>query len=272
MSAALSSRLLAKVSLVSPELRRKLWRKFYWALSSRYKNPNWTFMNYGFAAGPDSDPRAAADPVEFYSLQLYEKTLHDVELAGKDILEVGCGRGGGCFYVSQTREPKSALGIDFSDSSIELCIAHHASDVLTFQVGDAENLPCEDNSFDVVVNVESSHCYGDPGRFFREVHRVLRPGGHLVWTDFRDKHHVESTLQLMRGANLTLLHQEDITERVVEALNRTSPQKEATIKAGVPWLLRSAFHDFAGVRGARVYEALRKGEVAYVNCVLQKPQ
>ena len=51
--------------------------------------------------------------------------------------------------------------------------------------GDAENLPFEDNSFDAIINVESSHCYGNVEQFLREVHRVLRPGGDFLFVDLR---------------------------------------------------------------------------------------
>ena len=44
--------------------------------------------------------------------------------------------------------------------------------VLSFEVGDAENLASADGAFDVVANIESSHCYGNIPRFTREVARV----------------------------------------------------------------------------------------------------
>jgi ubiquinone/menaquinone biosynthesis C-methylase UbiE len=58
---------------------------------------------------------------------------------------------------------------------------------LTFVQGDAENLPFPDASFDIVVNVESSHTYPHFDRFAAEVRRVLRQGGRFVITDFRER-------------------------------------------------------------------------------------
>jgi len=55
---------------------------------------------------------------------------------------------------------------------------------LEFRTGDASNLPVENESVDLVVNVESSHCYPDFTAFIREVERVLKPGGHFMYTDF----------------------------------------------------------------------------------------
>ena len=42
---------------------------------------------------------------------------------------------------------------------------------------------CPMRSFDVVINIEASHLYDDRARFFAEVLRVLKPGGHFCYTD-----------------------------------------------------------------------------------------
>jgi len=54
---------------------------------------------------------------------------------------------------------------------------------LTFVEANAEELPFEDSSVDVLVNIESSHTYPDLGRFLHEAARVLRPGGALSHID-----------------------------------------------------------------------------------------
>ena len=51
--------------------------------------------------------------------------------------------------------------------------------------GNAEKLPFADQSFDAVINVEASHCYPRFPQFLDEVARVLRPGGHFLYTDVR---------------------------------------------------------------------------------------
>ena len=56
---------------------------------------------------------------------------------------------------------------------------------LSYVQADAENLPFDDASFDVVINVESSHCYPHIDRFLSEVRRVLAPGGCFGIVDFR---------------------------------------------------------------------------------------
>src|SRR5207253_3061036 len=97
--------------------------------------------------------------------------------------EVGCGRGGGCSYLARYRHPQSVLGIDISSRAIAFCRRVHSVPGLGFQQGDAEALPCPAAAFDVVLNVESSHCYGSLPAFLDEVFRVLRPGGYFLWAD-----------------------------------------------------------------------------------------
>ncbi len=45
--------------------------------------------------------------------------------------------------------------------------------------------PLPDNSLDIILNVESSHCYQDQLKVFSENYRVLKPGGYLLWCDLR---------------------------------------------------------------------------------------
>ncbi len=53
-----------------------------------------------------------------------------------------------------------------------------------FIVGDAENLPFEDESFDVMICSNSIHHYPNPQAFFDGVRRCLRKGGRLIIRDF----------------------------------------------------------------------------------------
>ena len=75
-------------------------------------------------------------------------------------------------------------GSDFTPTAISLSQKVHCGiPNLTFVQGDAEKLPFEDHMFDTVINVESSHCYGNMDAFVKEVARVLKPGDILVgWT------------------------------------------------------------------------------------------
>ena len=109
------------------------------------------------------------------------------DLSGKQVLEVSCGHGGGASYLVRTLHPASYTGLDLNPAGIGFCRKRHNLPGLDFVEGDAENLPFANQSFDVVINVEASHCYPHLPRFFAEVARALRPGGHFVYTDLRDR-------------------------------------------------------------------------------------
>ena len=141
-------------------------------------------MNYGFY---DENLFIKMDPEEErerYPAQLYHHTASQEDISEKKVLEVGSGRGGGASYVSRYLKPKSVVGIDISKNAVGLCNSTHQYPNLSFCVGDSEKIPFENESFDVVLNVESSHCYGNIPLFLTEVNRVLKPGGFFLWADF----------------------------------------------------------------------------------------
>ena len=81
-------------------MRQLAWRGCYELMAGRLKRPEWAFMNYGFAADPTE--RAAlrlepSDEPDRLCIQLYDHVVGATELTGRDVLEVGSGRGGGCF-------------------------------------------------------------------------------------------------------------------------------------------------------------------------------
>ena len=73
----------------------------------------------------------------------------------------------------------------FPVRAAKFCNDFYKIDGLSFQQGNAQALAMKDESFDVVLNVESSHRYPDFNAFLGEVSRILEPGGHFLFTDFR---------------------------------------------------------------------------------------
>jgi SAM-dependent methyltransferase len=187
----------------SPLLRRWSSRVFYQYLARLDRDGVVRLMNYGYvdeSPGAQPIPLDPADEPDRCCLQLYHHVASAVDLRGRDVLEVGSGRGGGAAYLHRSFAPRSTTGVDFSDRAVAFCRDAHRHPGLDFVHGDAEALPFEDARFDAAINVESSHCYGDMGRFLAEVHRVLRPGGHLLWTDFRPPAQVGGCARTSRAA------------------------------------------------------------------------
>lgn len=254
-------------------LRSPVLRVWYEGMSALDREANMVFMNYGWAGG-EGDARAVPllpeDEPNRYCIQLYHRVASAVDLAGLDVLEVGCGRGGGASYVMRYLQPRSLTGVDRARRAIAFCRGHYKLPGLTFVRGDAEALDYDENTFDAVVNVESSHCYLGMDRFLAGVCRVLKPGGYLLFADTRDQAAVPTLRRQFREAGLAAVEEELLNEAVVRALELDNARKKALIQAKVPRLLRPSFDQFAAIEGtASVYERLRRGEKQYLRFVLQ---
>ena len=131
-------------------------------------------------------------------------------------------------------------------------------------------MPFKDESFDIVLNVESSHCYPNVEKFLSEVKRVLRPGGRFLYCDLRLGGTLSNLERQLAESGLKKIRQNDIAPNIVEALNRINDRKEKAIEQNVPWYVRSAFRDFAAAKGTIAYEAFRTGSGSYISCIMEK--
>jgi ubiquinone/menaquinone biosynthesis C-methylase UbiE len=265
-------RLAMKLSQVSPWFKRLLWQRWYQYLAG-YKLADWRFMNYGYAPLDDGEPPLVLEPedeLNRYVIQLYDRVAGAVPLQGREVLEVGCGRGGGASFVKRYHHPKQLTGVDFSAKAVRFCQGNHAVDGLSFVYGDAENMPFDDESFDAVINVESSHCYGSMTIFLREVYRVLRPGGHFLFADVRATEDRDQTHKQLLKTGMTLLEKQDITPHVLEALRLDSERKLALIQHSVNRRLVVTFRQFAAIEGSDVFGSFRDGAAIYLRYALRK--
>jgi ubiquinone/menaquinone biosynthesis C-methylase UbiE len=162
------------------------------------------------------------------------------------------------------------VGADFSPNAVAFCRRAYPVEGLEFVEGNAEALPFDEESFDAVVNVESSHCYGSMAAFLGQVRRVLREGGHFLYADFRDESAVGELKLQLRDSGMALVREADITPNVVRALDLDSERKIARIRALVHGPLVGAFLQFAGTQGSDIYEEFRRRQTVYMSFVLRK--
>lgn len=184
---------------------KRVWRYWYPLMTRGLGNDEIVFINWAYEEDPPMDlPLEASDEPNRAHINLYHRTATQVDLGGKQVLEVSCGHGGGASYLTRTLHPASYTGLDLNQAGIKLCKKRHRLPGLDFVRGDAENLPFDDESFDVVLNVEASHCYPHFRRFLAEVVRVLRPGGYFPYADLRPNNEIaawEATSLLPRCGN-----------------------------------------------------------------------
>src|SRR5260370_28922055 len=109
---------------------------------------------------------------------------------GLDVLEIGSGRGGGAAYLARRLAPRQLVGLDISAAATALARRRHGSaPPLEYRQGDAEALPFGVETFDLVLNVESAHCYASIPPFLAQVQRLLRPGVALLLPRFVSLRH-----------------------------------------------------------------------------------
>lgn len=100
-----------------------------------------------------------------------------------DVLDVGCGTGAVIALLHEKYPDKRYTGLDLTPDMIAAAQAKRLPGT-EFVVGDAENLPFADESFDALLCSNSFHHYPNPSAFFESAHRVLRRGGRLILRDY----------------------------------------------------------------------------------------
>ena len=116
-------------------------------------------------------------PHRFLEKPMMRELLPD--LTGKKVLMLGCGTGDECLLLTQFGG-KDMVGIDVSAESIK--IAKETYPEFEFFVGDMHNLPFEDGCFDFVYSSLVIHYSGTPSDAYKEVNRVLKKGGQLLFS------------------------------------------------------------------------------------------
>lgn len=103
------------------------------------------------------------------------------EIAGRDILELGCGAAQWSIALAQAGA--RPVGIDLSERQLDHARRLQAEAGLTFPLihASAESVPLPDASFDIVFCDHGAMTFADPYRTVPEAARLLRPGGLLVF-------------------------------------------------------------------------------------------
>lgn len=110
--------------------------------------------------------------------------------AGKDVLEVACGGGQGLGYLAKAA--KRVVGGDIDKDNLTFARKHYTCrNGIKLECFDAEQLPFQNSSFDVVLLYEAIYYLPEPEKFAKEAYRVLRENGTLIicsankdWADF----------------------------------------------------------------------------------------
>jgi len=137
-------------------------------------------------------PMLYADRTELH-LRRYELAARDVD--GAEVLDAASGTGYGSALLGNAGAAR-VRGVDTDADAVGYASKHHASDRVSFAVGDAGSLAFADGSFDLIASFETIEHVPDAAGVIDEFARVLRPGGTLVMSTPNDwglsEHHVHS--------------------------------------------------------------------------------
>jgi SAM-dependent methyltransferase len=124
-----------------------------------------------------------ADPYSWVSRSELDAISDVVRATGRDLVDVGCGRGGPGLWVALATGAR-LVGVDIAQAGLDAAAAS-ASAVgvpAEYRLGRFEVLPLPDAGADVVMSIDAFLFTPDKNAAARELARVIRPGGRLAMT------------------------------------------------------------------------------------------
>lgn len=253
--------------IYSNEIKKDL-RTFYDSITQQLNSTAFAnyarFLNYGYL--PNDNPQHAVIDLPKYALnrnhiKLILETIGICDLTNRRVLDVGCGRGGTVSVIADYFQAQQIVGMDLSSSAVAFCHRNYNYPHTRFVEGDAEHLPFRRHSFEVITNIESSHCYPNIFSFYREIKRVLIPGGYFLYTDLLPTNKLAENLSFLLELGFTIKHERDITSNVLLSCDDIARKNKAAFQEDNE---ANIMNNFLAVPGSDVYENMKSGHSKYM--------
>ncbi len=228
------------------------------------------FMNLGFM-GKYAVEIKTQDKNDAHHISLYSKMLDKVPQIrekGKSmsVIEIGCGRGGGCYVMKNYFDICDITAVDLSSANIKLASKF---------VPDVEFISCDaiefttEKKFDIVLNLESSHRYSSRLSFFKKAALMMKEDACFLFGDMIRKTELEEVEKMFTQSGLKIIEVETINEGVVNSIEKNS-RKQYPLATRFPFLFPRRIHSFFVTIHSQAYKRLKSKDVLYNLYLLKK--
>lgn len=155
--------------------------------------------------------------IRFKALRKITKNIND----GANILDIGCGSG---FSIEKILSGNfNVYGIDTTEEVISY--AKKIRPNYHFQVGYAEDLPFENNFFNVIFYLDSIEHLNDPCLSLKEAHRVLKPEGVVIILVIKERHPIFKIIwwiwkktkgKIWEDAHLWVFNENNLSKMIID--------------------------------------------------------
>ena len=161
---------------------------------------------------------------------------------GEVVLDLGSGAGFDCFIAARkVGKSGKVIGVDMTPAMLERARENTKNGSFAnveFRLGEIENLPVADDSVDTVISNCVINLSVDKARVFKEIHRVLKPGGRIAVSDMallkelppNIKQSIDAYVGCVAGAILVDEYKRLVEEAGFKAVNATVKGSSSCIR------------------------------------------
>ena len=259
-----------------PRPLKKHYKKLFWRVFYNYIGTvgilrKARFLNHGIVESDADIEFSEYNPLLFRKLSqnLYLHLMREAEIDGKHYLEIGCGRGAGLELLMNHYKPARAVGVDISDSNIRYGKRLNKGNGVELKRGDAEKQIFPDKSFDVVLNLESSHCYASKLNFYKNVKAILKDDGTFLYSDLFWYDHLTAEMEKQfDDLGFYIVKKEDNTKPIMRSIELQAQVRQYYVKGKVT--PNKKLSDMVALPGTPLYDGLTNGTIKYLFYVLKK--
>ena len=263
-----------------------------------------TFNTWGYAwpSAWGSPPTPGSDPQRFgknaYTGLFQFPAIRDYvrEREGRvHVVEMGCGTGAGAHHVCEKVLPACTYeAVDMQRAAIETCKRKFVPALggrLKATHADCTRLTLDPGVADIVaicethVTEHAGRVTAEDERFFRTAHRILKPGGHLVWGNAIPDSTWEPCFDFLKSIGMRMVEVHDVTEHAVVARDEDKGRVAAYVNHcldrfvgfRIPVLgrrkrdeARLAMENFYRNPGTNLYDTMKNGTDSYKVVLFEK--